>query len=554
MTDAIVKSAGENIAGEPNPGADYVASHSHMTHRQILVVMSGLMLGLFLAALDQTIIATALPQIAGDLGGIKYIPWVVAAYLLTSTVTTPLYGKISDLYGRKGIFQFAIVVFLIGSALCGLSQNIWELIAFRAIQGLGGGGLMALAMAIMGDIVSPRDRGKYQGLFGAVFALSTIVGPLIGGSLVEVSWRWVFYVNVPVGIVALVVIGAVLKFDFVKRERSIDYTGAALIAGSISALLLVTVWGGTQYAWGSSIIVGLAIGGTIGVLVFLAWEARAPEPLLPLYLFRNSIFNVASAVSFILSLTMFGAVIYLPVYFQLVRDDSPVIAGLMLIPIMLGMIVTSTWSGFMVSKLGRYKVFPIIGCSVMVVSLWLMSSVTIETSYGTLAWKMVLLGVGMGLIMQIMIIATQNAVDIRDLGTATSANRFFGTMGGAFGTALLGAILTSRLNYWIPRLVPPVVARKFAGHATELVNSPSAVHELPPLVRKGVEEAFVRGLHTEFVVTVPFAIVALLLTLILREVKLRTTSGLHEAREAAADAQMALEVTPVPDGTPVTAS
>jgi EmrB/QacA subfamily drug resistance transporter len=392
---------------------------------------------------------------------------------------------------------------------------------------------MALSMAIIGDIVSPRERGKYQGFFGMVFAVATIVGPLLGGFLVEqFSWRWVFYINVPIGIVALAVTGTVLKFDFLKRKRSIDYTGSALIMGSVSSLLLVTVWGGTQYSWSSPIIIWLAVLGVVGVLVTLWWESRAEEPIIPLYLFRNSIFNIASLVSFILALTMFGAIIYLPVYFQLVRADSPILSGLMLTPIMLGMIVTSTGTGFLVSKTGRYKIYPIIGCAIMAVALYLMSNFTISLSYSSLAWKMVLLGVGMGMIMQNMVIATQNSVDPRELGTATSANSFFRTLGGAFGTALLGTILDSRLNYWLPKLLPASISGKVSKHSINLVNSPAIVKALPPAIRSGVREAFVRSLHTEFIVTVPFALLALVLSFALKEVGLRTTTGLHASSQA----------------------
>ena len=388
-----------------------------LTHRQILVVFSALMLGMLLAALDQTIVATALPTIVGDLGGLNHLSWVVTAYLLTSTAVTPLYGKVSDLFGRKALFQIAIVLFLLGSVLSGLSQNMAELIAFRAIQGLGGGGIFAMVMAIIGDIVPARDRGKYQGLIGAVFAAASVLGPLAGGFLTDsLSWRWIFYVNLPIGIVAFAVTAVVLKLPVNRTRHYIDFLGSALVAAAVTGILLITVWGGNTYAWTSNTIIGLGIGSALLIAAFIFVELHSPDPVLPLRLFRNQIFSVSSVLGFVTGFLMFGAIIFLPEYQQVVRGASAIKSGLMLIPLTLGVVLASIGSGALISKRGKYKVYPIAGSVVVAVGLLLMSTLKIDTTYANQAVMMFVTGFGIGLSMQVIVLATQNGVDPKEGG------------------------------------------------------------------------------------------------------------------------------------------
>ena len=491
-----------------------------LSHRQILVVFSGLMLGMLLAALDQTIVATALPTIVGDLHGLDRLSWVVDAYLLTTTLSTPVYGKISDLYGRKKIFQVAIVIFLAGSALSGISRNIDELIGFRALQGLGGGGLMALAMATIGDIVSPRERGRYQGHFGAVFAFASIGGPLAGGFFTEhLSWRWIFYINIPVGALALVITSAVLRLPLPRRERTIDYTGMALLTGGVTALLLVCMWGGQTYAWGSRTILSMVGAGVVLCASFVFWQGRAKEPIFAPKVFANPIVSVAMSITFLVAAAMFGATIFLPLYLQLVDGVSPTASGVLLLPLMAGLLTASVASGQLVTRLGRYKVFPVIGTTLMTLGAFLFSRLGLHTSHLVTSLYMVVFGLGMGQLLQIMVLAVQNAVDHEELGSATAAISFCRNIGAAFGTAVFGMVLTTRLGYWLPRLVHAGDVRLNLSQSFNV--SPQTLKRLPLAVRHGVDEAFVRSLHDVFEVAVPISLLALVLAISLREVPLR---------------------------------
>ncbi len=499
------------------------------------VILSALMLAMLLAALDQTIVSTALPTIVGDLGGLSELSWVVTAYLLTSTVSTPLYGKLGDIYGRKRIFQAAIVIFLVGSMLCGLSQNMAQLVSFRALQGLGAGGLMVGAQAIIGDLVSPRERGKYMGYFGAVFGLATIAGPLLGGFFVDhASWRWVFYVNVPIGVAALVAVATVLHLPRYTVRHRIDYAGAALLAAGVSCIVLLTTWGGTQFAWGSPQIVALAVAGGLLLTAFALVERRVAEPVLPLRLFRNSVFSVGSAVSFVVGFGLFGAVVFLPQYLQIVRGFGATNSGLLLVPLMGGVLFTSIGSGQLISRTGRYKVFPITGTAIMALALYLLSTMSVTTPLPVTLGYMVLLGVGLGLVMQVLVLVMQNAVDYRDLGTATSLATFFRAIGGAFGVAIFGAIYSNALLGNLARILPGVHLGGLSGGVGNA--SPAALAALPPAVHAGVVQGFSESLSTVFISGVPFGVLAFLLCWMLREVPLRTRSG---GASAAADREAA---------------
>lgn len=488
------------------------------TRREIYTVMSGLMIAMLLAMLDNTIVGTAMPTIVGDLGGLEHLSWVVTAYALATAVSTPVWAKLGDLYGRKGVFMTSIVIFLVGSALSGLSANMTELIAFRGVQGIGAGGLMVGAMAIIGDLVPPRERGRYQGLMAAVMPLAFIGGPLLGGFITDnLSWNWVFYINLPLGVVALVVVWFTMNLPVQRREATVDWLGAGLLAVAIASLTLLTSWGGGTYAWGSWQIIGLGVLTVVATVLFTRVERRVDEPILSLDLFRRPNFTAATVLTFLTGFAMFGAVTYLPQFQQYVQGASATDSGLMLLPLMGGMLVTSLVGGQLVSRTGRYKWMLVVGSLVMAAGLGLMSTMGVGTAGLTSSLFMVVLGVGMGFLMQTTNLVMQNSVEQRDLGAASGASTLFRTIGGSLGVSLLGVFYANSLTGSLTSQVGTAQAATLAGGQL----TPATLGSLPAAIGEAYRTAVASGVTTAFLWAAVVAVVAVVAAWLIREVPLR---------------------------------
>ena len=520
-----------------------------LTHRQVLTVLSGLLLGMFLAALDQTIVSTAMRTIADELDGQTAQAWVTTSYLIASTITTPLYGKLSDQYGRKPFYLFAISVFIVGSVLCGTAQSIYELAAYRAVQGIGAGGLMSLAFAIVGDLVSPRERGRYQGWFMAVFGTSSVLGPVIGGAFAGQDtilgidgWRWIFYINVPIGLAALFVVMRTLHLPQRVNEHRIDFVGAALLTSAVVPLLLVAEKG-SDWGWDSGLTLGLIALSVGSLCTFVPWERRmGPEAILPLRMFSSSVFSITSVSALLVGAGMFGGLVVLPLYLQIVKGSSPTAAGLQLIPLMVGIIVTSAISGKLMSRTGRYKFLPVAGVALMFTALMLMSTLTVDTPVPQVMSYMVLMGMGLGLSMQTLVISVQNALPPRDMGVATSSVTFFRSMGGTFGAALsLGVLFGSLAGNIQERAtragLPSAVIERFSQASA--LDDTTIIDRLPPEVRRVVLEGFADSMTTVFFVVALLLIPAFVLTLVVKEIPLRASGGLAAAHSDADEAARA---------------
>jgi len=520
-------------SGPGATGGDASVGSTFLSHKQIMILLPGLLMAMLLAMLDQLVVGTALPRIVGDLGGATHLSWVVTAYVLASTITTPFYGKLGDMYGRKKLFIFAIVVFLAGSALSGLSHTMAELITFRAIQGLGAGGLIVGAMATLGEIVPPRERGKYMSYFMVVMMMATVGGPLVGGWITTaISWRWIFYINLPLGGAALVYLIAVMKLPARRVEHRIDYLGGILLGVISTAVILLATWGGTQYQWGSWQVIALIVLAVGGLAWFLTTERRAAEPMLPLHVFKIRNFSVTMVLTTFVGLALFGAMTFLPFYQQTVQGASPTVSGLLMTPLMVGSMVTSVLAGQLTSKTGKYRLFPIVGGFLMTIGMVLLSRIGVDTSRLTTGIYYVVLGLGMGCLMQMMSLIAQNSVELKDMGVATSARMFFQQMGGSLGVAAFGAIFAHKLTASMSSLA---AGGKVPVSGTSL--DPATVTTLSGPVKEAVLSGIAQAVHTVFLWAIPATVLVFVLALFIKEVPLRGRATPGEEAAPAPEAE-----------------